>query len=105
LGRESLEVFTKFSFFTALVTIIFIPISLYLSSITSNDSLDSILHPFTLIAFYGSVIGIPLSIISMFSKENLIKRIFVLIVNLSPLSLIVYSLIMEFIDEFLRNAP
>lgn len=105
MERENLKVFTKISYYMALATIIVIPVSLYLSSITSNNSLNSILRLFTLIAFYSSLIGIPLSIISMFSKENLAKRIFALIVNLSPISLIIYALIMEFTDEFFRTAP
>lgn len=86
----------------ALATIIVIPFSLYLSSTTSNNNLGSILRPFALIAFYSSLVGIPLSIISMFSKENLAKRIFALIVNLTPISLIFYALIMGFTDEFFR---
>lgn len=97
--------FTKISFFTALATIIVIPTSLFISSITSDESVESILSIFILLAFFASLFGIPLSIVSMFSKENLAKRSFALIVNSLPITLFVYALIMEFIDEFLRIAP
>ncbi|KLV29059.1 2-acyl-glycerophospho-ethanolamine acyltransferase [Priestia megaterium] len=105
MERKGLKIFTKISFFTALATIIVIPLSLYIASKTSNQSVDSILRVFTSLAFFSSLIGIPVSIISMFSKENLAKRIFVLIINSLPISLLIYALIMEFIDEFLRTAP
>ncbi|CAH2715954.1 hypothetical protein BACCIP111895_03138 [Neobacillus rhizosphaerae] len=105
MERKSLKIFTKISCFIAMATIIVIPISVYTLSRTSNESVDSIIGVFALLAFLISLIGIPLSIISMFSKQNLAKRIFALIVNLLPISLIVYTLIMEFIDEFLRTAP
>ncbi|RFU69307.1 2-acyl-glycerophospho-ethanolamine acyltransferase [Bacillus sp. V59.32b] len=103
--RTNLNVFTKISFYIALATISVIPISIFTSMITLNESSVSIIRMFALLAFLGSVFSIPLSIISMFSKENLAKRIFSLIVNLSPICIIVYALIMEFIDEFLRTAP
>jgi hypothetical protein len=67
--------------------------------------MDSMLGMLSLLVFLTSLFAIPLSIISMFSKENSAKRIFALLVNLLPISLIVYALIMEFIDEFLRTAP
>lgn len=105
MERENLKIFTKISFFTALATIIVIPTSLYISSKTSDESVESILRVFTSLAFYVSLISIPLSIVSMFSKENLAKRIFALIVNSLPISLFVYALTMEFIDEFLRTVP
>lgn len=98
-------IFTKISISTALAAIIIIPPSVYVSSITTNESAESILRVFALIAFLASVFGISLSVVSMFSKENLAKRIFGLVVNVLPISLIVYALIMEFIDEFLQNAP
>ncbi|EEL13963.1 hypothetical protein bcere0016_54620 [Bacillus cereus 95/8201] len=37
----------------------------------------------------------------MFSKENLTKRIFVLLGNLLPIGLLTYAIILEFVDEFL----
>lgn len=105
LKRRNLKIFTEISFFTALVTIIVIPTSLYISLKTSAESMESILRVFTSLAFFASLIGIPLSIVSLFSKENLAKRIFALIVNLLPISFFVYALTMEFIDEFFRTAP
>ena len=84
-----------------MVTIIVIPISLY----TSDESMDSMLGMLALLVLFTSVFAIPLSIISMFSKENSAKRIFALLANLLPISLIFYALIMEFIDEFLKTAP
>ncbi|PFE01308.1 2-acyl-glycerophospho-ethanolamine acyltransferase [Bacillus cereus] len=105
MERKNLKVFTKISFFTALTTIIVIPTSLFISSITSDESVESILSVFISLAFFTSLFGIPLSIVSMFSKENLAKRSFALIVNSLPITLFVYALIMEFIDEFLRIAP
>ncbi|PHA02282.1 2-acyl-glycerophospho-ethanolamine acyltransferase [Bacillus pseudomycoides] len=95
MERKKLKIFTTISFFIAIATIIVIPISIY----------TFIPKVFGLLAFLISLIGIPLSIISMFSKENLAKRIFALIVNLLPISLFIYALIMEFTDEFLRTAP
>ncbi|CAG9611831.1 hypothetical protein BACCIP111899_01003 [Bacillus rhizoplanae] len=103
MARKNLNIFTKISFFTALATIIVLPIYTLLRSL--DDSVNYIIRVFALLTFLLSVFGIPLSIISMFSKEHLGKRIFALIVNLLPISLIVYALIMEFIDEFLRTAP
>ena len=105
MARKNLKIFTKISFFTALATIMVLPLSVYILSRTSDESVESILGVFALLAFLISLIGIPLSIISMFSRENLAKRIFALIVNLLPISLFGYALITEFIDEFLRTAP
>ena len=102
---KNLKVFTNISFITAIATILVIPISLYLSPKTSDERWGSILVELTRPTFHISVFGIPLSIVSMFSKETLAKRIFALIVNLLPISLLVYGLTMEFIDEFLRTAP
>jgi predicted neutral ceramidase superfamily lipid hydrolase len=105
LGRKNLKEFTKISFYIALATIIVLPIALFSSTIVLNETLKSIIKGFTLITFLASVFGIPLSIFSMFSKENLAKRIFSLIVNALPISIVGYALIMEFIDEFFRTAP
>lgn len=58
-----------------------------------------------LLTFYLSIFNVPVSILSMFSTEKLSKRIFALVVNVLPISLIIYALIMEFIDEFVRLAP
>ncbi|WP_396349969.1 2-acyl-glycerophospho-ethanolamine acyltransferase [Bacillus infantis] len=95
MERKNLKIFTKISFIIAIVTIIVIPISIY----------TPIPKVIGLLVFLISLIGIPFSIISMFSREKLAKRIFALIVNLLPISLFIYALIMEFTDEFLRTAP
>lgn len=96
--RENLNIFTKISLFTALVAVIVIPPFTYISSKVSNVSVESILQAFISIAFLASVFGIPLSIVSMFSKEKLVKRIFALVINLLPLSLIIYAFVIEFIN-------
>jgi hypothetical protein len=92
MERNNLKVFTTISFFIAIVTIMVIPAWLY----------TSVSKGIVIFAFLLSVAGIPLSIVSMFSKENIGKRIFALIVNLLPLSLIVYAFVMELANEFLR---
>ncbi len=95
--------FTQISFFIAIAMIIVLP--LFLISTTLGDNVVPIIRPLLILTFLLSVFGIPLSIVSMFSKENLAKRIIALIVNLSPLGILVYGLIIEFIDEFLRTSP
>lgn len=60
---------------------------------------------FVILAFLGSVFAIPLSIVSLFSKEQLSKRFLALLINFLPIILIGYALMMEIIDEFLGNAP
>lgn len=95
MKRKNLKIFTNMSFFIAIAVIIVIPLSIFTSIARQLGSL----------AFFLTLVGIPFSIISMFSKENLLKRIFVLIVNLAPISLFSYAIIMDFIDEFLRSAP
>ncbi|XXM73096.1 2-acyl-glycerophospho-ethanolamine acyltransferase [Lysinibacillus sphaericus] len=95
MDRNKLKVFTTISFFIAIVTIVVIPVSLY----------ASVPKGIGIFAFLLSAAGIPLSIVSMFSKENIAKRMFALIVNLLPLSLYVYAFVMEIADEFLRPAP
>lgn len=101
--RRNLNVFTKISFLTAIATIIILPISTLLSSL--DDSGNYRIRMLVLLTFYLSIFSVPLSILSMFSTEQLSKRIFALVVNILPISLISYALIMEFIDEFLRRAP
>lgn len=106
LGRKNLKIFTKISLFTALVTIIVISITyIYVSLRTSDESVEPIIRVFANLAFFASVFGIPLSIVSKFSKENLAKRIFALIINLLPISIIGFGITMEFIDELFRTAP
>lgn len=95
MDRNKLRIFTTISFFIAIVTIVVIPVMIYASGPNEMGT----------IAFLLSVAGIPLSIVSMFSKENIVKRIFALIVNLMPLSLFAYAFVLELTDEFLRSAP
>ena len=101
MESKNLKIFTNISFYIAMVKIIVIPISLY----TSDKSMDSMLGMLALLVFLTSLFAIPLCLISMFSKENLAKRTFALLVNLLPIILIVYALVTELIDEFLRTAP
>ncbi|MBT2680479.1 2-acyl-glycerophospho-ethanolamine acyltransferase [Bacillus sp. ISL-35] len=95
MDRKELKIFTNMAFFIAIAVIIVIPLSIF----------TSIPRELGALAFILTLVGIPFSIISMFSKESLLKRIFVLIVNLVPISLFSYAIIMDFIDEFLRSAP
>ncbi|WP_231579079.1 2-acyl-glycerophospho-ethanolamine acyltransferase [Rossellomorea marisflavi] len=82
-----------------------IVLPLFLISTISGNHVVPIIRPLLQLTFLLSVFGIPLSIVSMFSKENLAKRMIVLVINGSPLGILVYGLMMEFIDEFLRTAP
>lgn len=103
MKRNSLKIFTQLSSYIALAMMIVLP--LFLISTISGDYVVSIIRPLLLLTFFLSVFGIPLSIVSMFSKENLAKRMIVFMINGSPLGILVYGLMMEFIDEFLRTAP
>lgn len=101
MERKDLKIFTKISFFTALVTIIALSPFIFISPRISNEETGFILRffgYFSVIAYYASLFGIPLSIVSMFSKENLAKRIFALIINLLPTSFLVYFLVLEYMD-------
>lgn len=105
MGRIELKVYTLISFRIAIANVIIRPISLWIWSVTSSEILDSIMRVFVILALLGSVFAIPLSIVSLFSKEQLSKRILAFLLNFSPISLIGYALMMEIIDEFLGNAP
>ncbi len=108
MERKNLKVFTRISFFTALGVIIVIPTYAFMTLIFSNENAEFITKVFSLLAsltMFASVSGIPLSIVSMFSKENLAIRLFTLIINLLPSSILGYVILMEFIDEFLRGPP
>ncbi|MEK3854087.1 2-acyl-glycerophospho-ethanolamine acyltransferase [Cytobacillus sp. FSL H8-0458] len=105
MRRKELKVFTFISFRIAIVNVIIWLISLLILSVTSGENLDSILRVFVILAFLGSVFAIPLSIVSMFSKEQLSKRILALLINFLPMILIGYALMTEIIDEFFGNAP
>jgi hypothetical protein len=93
LERENLKILTTISFFIALVTVLMLLVTLI-----TPAKVFALTFPLTLI-------GIPLSIISMFSRERLAKRLFALVGNLLPVSLFTYAFIIEFIDEFYRAAP
>lgn len=105
MGRIELKVFTFISFRIAIANVFIWPISLWIWSVTSSEILDCIMRVFVILAFLGSVFAIPLSIVSLFSKEQLSKRILALLLNFLPIILIGYTLMMEIIDEFLGNAP
>nr|WP_256972377.1 2-acyl-glycerophospho-ethanolamine acyltransferase [Priestia aryabhattai]MDH3127823.1 2-acyl-glycerophospho-ethanolamine acyltransferase [Priestia aryabhattai] len=105
LERKNLSVFTKISFLTALATMMMTPASIYILSRTSDGSIKPFLGSFVLLAFILPLFGLPLSIVSMFSKEHLPKRIFALIINSLPVIIVMYGLTMEVIDEFFRAAP
>ncbi|WP_203333616.1 2-acyl-glycerophospho-ethanolamine acyltransferase [Planococcus beigongshangi] len=94
MKRKDLKLFTKISFYIALAVILLLPISIMLT-----------LNGLAIFIFLASVFGIPLSIVSMFSKENLAMRIFSPIINFAPSMLIGYALFMDFVDEFLRSPP
>ncbi|MGD6801903.1 2-acyl-glycerophospho-ethanolamine acyltransferase [Rossellomorea vietnamensis] len=82
-------------------------ISFYIALMSLAGMLLTILTPLRVltIVLFLTMVGIPLSILSMFSREHIAKRIFALLGNLLPVSLVIYALVMEFIDEFLRAAP
>lgn len=94
MERKNLKMFTQISFYIALAVVFLLPISIFFT-----------LQGLTVFLFLATVFGIPLSIVSMFSRENLVIRIFSLIVNFAPSMLIGYALIMDFMDEFLRSPP
>ncbi|PFI78891.1 2-acyl-glycerophospho-ethanolamine acyltransferase [Bacillus cereus] len=82
-----------------------IPMSLYMLAMASNENIESILKVFISVTFFASLFAVPLSFVSMFSQENLAKRIFVLFGNLLPIGLLSYTIILEFVDEFLQTTP
>ncbi|TWT13198.1 2-acyl-glycerophospho-ethanolamine acyltransferase [Planomicrobium sp. CPCC 101079] len=97
--------FTTISFYIALFTALVFPISIFLSLSTSNESAHSLLAAPVLISSLASLFALPFSIVSLFSKEHLAKRIFAILVNLLPIAIIVYGLTLEVMDEFFRPAP
>lgn len=94
MKRKNLKMFTKISFYIALAVVFLLPISIFFT-----------LHGLAVFLFLATVFAIPLSVVSMFSRENLAIRIFSLIVNFAPSMLFSYALFMEFMDEFLRSPP
>ncbi|MDW4525551.1 2-acyl-glycerophospho-ethanolamine acyltransferase [Rossellomorea marisflavi] len=103
MKRNDLKIFTQLSSIIALAMIMVVP--LFLLSTTTGENGVPIIRPLVRLTFLLSVFGIPLSIVSIFSSENLAKRIIVFMINVSPLGILVYGLMMEFVDEFLRTAP
>ncbi|KON84774.1 2-acyl-glycerophospho-ethanolamine acyltransferase [Rossellomorea marisflavi] len=103
MQRNNLKMFTQISSYIALAMVTLLPLFLILT--ITRDHVVPIIRPLLLLTFLLSVFGIPLSIVSMFSKEHLAKRMIVLVINGLPLGILVYGLMMEFIDEFLRSAP
>lgn len=102
MQRENFNINTHISFYIALAIIILIPAALVSAIIPLNEIVISIIRIAGGITFFLSIFGIPLSVVSLFSKENIVKRIFSLVVNASPLSIGVYALIMEMSDEFFK---
>ncbi|WP_283152693.1 2-acyl-glycerophospho-ethanolamine acyltransferase [Guptibacillus hwajinpoensis] len=102
MARDSLNFFTKLSFFTGWVTIS--GVALFIANGIISDArasgIGSVLKYYVMFAFLCSLIGVPISIVSLFSKEKLGKRIFALIVNLSPLIVLTVGFIMEVVREF-----
>lgn len=76
-----------------------------LSEMKADGSMASFLKLLASLTFLASMVGIPLSIVSMFSKEKLSKRIFALVVHVVPISLILFGLLMEIMDEFNSTIP
>lgn len=105
MARQDLKIFTTISFYIALMAVVTLPVCLFLLSTTADNDRAPLVKLIASLAFLISLAGIPLSTLSMFSKENLAKRIFALTVNLLPICLLLYILVMEFIDEFFRTAP
>lgn len=102
MDRNSLNLLTRISYFIGWVTVTGIIVFIY-TGITSEESantIDDILRFYVLLTFLLSLFGIPLSIVSIFSKDKLGKRIFAFIVNLSPVIIITWGFIMEVIREF-----
>ncbi|TQS75968.1 2-acyl-glycerophospho-ethanolamine acyltransferase [Ornithinibacillus gellani] len=104
MKRKDLKIFTTISFFTALVVILAIPPFIYKKLIQDGD-VGYILNLYLSVAILVSFFGIPISMVSMFCKENLVKRIFAIIINLIPCSLLIYAIAVESINEFLGTAP
>ncbi len=102
MDRNSLNFLTRISYFIGWVTVTGIIVLIY-TGITSEESankIDDVLRVYVFLTFLLSLFGIPLSIVSMFSKDKLGKRIFAFIVNLSPAIIIMWGFIMEVIREF-----
>jgi uncharacterized membrane protein len=93
LKRESLKIFTDISFYIAVAGMV----GLLISILTPLGAFSIVL--------VLTMLGIPLSIVSMFSREQMAKRIIALAGNFLPISLFIYALLMDFMDEFFRAAP
>ncbi len=102
MDRNSLNLLTRISCFIGWVTVTGIAVFIYIgmTSDESANTIDDILRFYVLLTFFSSLLGIPLSIVSMFSKDKLGKRIFALVVKFSPVMIITWGFIMEVIREF-----
>ncbi len=102
MDRNSLNLLTRISYFIGWVTVSGIIVFIYIgiASGKSANSIDDILKFYVSLTFLLSMFGIPLSIVSMFSKDKLGKRIFAFIVNLSPVMIVTWGFIIEVIREF-----
>ncbi|MFC3212355.1 MULTISPECIES: hypothetical protein [Planomicrobium] len=94
MKRKNLKMFTQISFYIALAVVFLLPISILFT-----------LNGLTVFLLLATVFGIPLSVVSMFSRENLAIRIFSLIVNFAPSMLFGYAILMEVMDDLLRSPP
>lgn len=94
MKRKNLKMFTQISFYIALAVVFLLPISILFK-----------LNGLTVFLLLATVFGIPLSVVSMFSRENLAIRIFLLIVNFAPSMLFGYAIFMEVMDDLLRSPP
>ncbi|MGM0845688.1 MAG: 2-acyl-glycerophospho-ethanolamine acyltransferase [Bacillota bacterium] len=93
MKRQSWKIFTDVSFYIAITAIA----GLIISIVTPLRVL--------FIVLILTMLGIPLSILSMFSREHIAKRIAALAGNLMPISLFIFAVTMDFIEEFFRTAP
>ncbi|MGG0893043.1 2-acyl-glycerophospho-ethanolamine acyltransferase [Cytobacillus horneckiae] len=103
--RKDLKIFTTISFYTALSTVFILFFVIIFSVTSAGDRVVYLFDRMAAFAFLATIFGLPLSVVSLFSKEKLSKRIFCFVGNLSPISITMYALTLEFIDEFLRTAP
>lgn len=100
MKRENLIIFTKISFMSALIKIFVISPSVFVLSKLSGGWLEATLNIIVFIAYLLSLVGIPISVVSLFSKGHILKRCSALIGNFAPTTLSLVSLTVEDINEF-----
>lgn len=105
MARENLKMFTTISFYIALFTAVVFPISFFLSVSTSNESAKSALAGVLVISSIASLFAVPFSIVSMFSKEKMLKRVFALIVNVVPIGIMGYGIAIEVMNGIFQTPP